>query len=81
VGAGSFTYVIENPAVGTYVVEEYAEAAGTLTHLTDRWTGTSIGYRVADRRLGRARARHQRQPPGADVRPGEAPRPAAAGSR
>lgn len=46
VGAGSFTYVIENPAVGTYIVEEYAEAAGTLTHLTDRWTGTSIGYRV-----------------------------------
>jgi hypothetical protein len=46
VGAGSFTYIIDAPTVGTYVVEEYAEAAGTLTHDTDRLTSGTCSYRV-----------------------------------
>lgn len=46
VGAGSFTFVVDTPAAGTYVVEEYAEAAGTLTHVTDRLTTGTAPYRV-----------------------------------
>jgi hypothetical protein len=41
------SFRIPSVAVGTYVLEEYAEAAGTIVRLTDRLvTGASVTYKI-----------------------------------
>lgn len=37
---------IDTPSLATYVLEEYAETAGTVNRVTDRLTSGSVGYRL-----------------------------------